>query len=56
MDKPSTKEVYAAIARRLNISISSLRRVASEYGIVRRTRLGSSVPESIERAREEETR
>jgi hypothetical protein len=73
MDKPSTKEVhaaiaayiadsrnssetFAAIARRLNISISSLRRVASEYGIVRRPRLGSAVLETIERAREEETR
>ncbi len=52
-DNRNSSETFAALARRLNISISSLRRVASEYGIVRRPRLGSSVLESIERARTE---
>lgn len=71
MEKPTTKEVhaaiaaylaagrnrtetFAAIAQRLNISISSLRRVASEYGIVRRPRLGQSVLDKIERDRQQE--
>lgn len=55
-DSRNSSETFAAIARRLNISISTLRRVASEFGIVRRQRLGKSVLERIERAREEETR
>lgn len=68
MEEPSTKEVHAAIAafvsesreplaaiaQRLGVSVSSIRRVASEFGIVRRQRLGQSVLERIERAREEE--
>ena len=55
-DSRISSETFAAIARRLNISISTLRRVAAEFGIVRRQRLGQSVLERIERAREEETR
>jgi hypothetical protein len=67
MQKPSTQEIHAAIAayisesrepfaalaQRLKISVSTLRRVASEFGIVRRQRLGESVLARIERSREE---
>jgi NADH:ubiquinone oxidoreductase subunit E len=55
-DARHSNETFASIAQRLGVSISSLRRVASEYGIVRRQRLGKSVLERIERAHEEETR
>lgn len=69
MPKLSTKEIHAAIAayisdsrepfvaiaQRLNISVSTLRRVASAYGIVRRQRLGNSVLERIKSSREEKT-
>jgi hypothetical protein len=46
---------FAVLAERLSISISTLRRVASEFGITRRQRLGKSVLERIERSREENT-
>lgn len=62
MTKPRTEEIHAAIAayisgsrepfaviaQRLHVSVSTLRRVASAYGIVRRQRLGESVLERIE--------
>jgi hypothetical protein len=73
MEKPTTEEVYAAIAayisdtrhsnetfaaiaQRLGVSISTLRRAALEHGIVRRQRLGQSVLDKIELCRKEETR
>jgi len=63
MPKPNTREIHAAIAafiketnepfstvaRRLRISTSTVRRVASEFGIVRRHRLNQSVLDTIRR-------
>ena len=47
---------YCVIANTLNISVSTVRRVAAAFGITRRKRIDESVLERIERAREEETR
>ena len=63
MTKPSTKEIHAAIAafikqtnepfaitaKRLKISVSTVRRVASEFHIHRRRRLDVSVLDTIQR-------
>ena len=42
------------LAERLSISVSTLRRVASEFGIVRRQRLGQSVLDKMELDRQQE--
>ena len=52
-DSRNSNQSFAAIARKLNISLSTLRRVAAEFEIVRRPRLGKTVLETIERAQEE---
>ena len=44
----------SVLATRLNVSVSTVRRVAAEFGIVRRPRLGRSVLEKIERDRQQE--
>lgn len=44
----------SVLAERLTISVSTLRRVASEFGIVRRQRLGQSVLDKMERDRQQE--
>src|SRR5664280_2139424 len=64
MPKPSTNEIHAAIAafisanssepygvlaKRLNISVSTVRRVALKFGITRRQRLNVSVLDTIRR-------
>ena len=54
-DSRNTNVAFYVLAERLNISLSTLRRVASEFGIVRRQRLGKSLLERVERAREEES-
>lgn len=55
-DNRNSKQTFAAIAKSLNISLSTLRRVAAEFGIIRRPRLGKTVLERIGRASEEEPR
>lgn len=47
-------EPYCVIANTLNISVSTVRRVAAAFGITRRKRIDESVLERIERAREDE--
>jgi hypothetical protein len=44
----------SVLAERLGISVSTLRRIATEFGIVRRPRLGWSVLEKIELSRQQE--
>jgi hypothetical protein len=48
-----SSEPYSILAKRLNVSVSTLRRAAAAFGIVRRKRIDGSVLERIERAREE---
>jgi len=54
-DSRNSNVSFSELAKRLSVSLSTLRRVATEYGITRRKRLGKSVLERIERTREEET-
>lgn len=54
-DSRNSNLTFAAIAEKLNISLSTLRRVAAEFGIARRPRMGAVVLETIERARGEES-
>ena len=49
-------EPYSVIANTLNISVSTVRRVAAEFGITRRKRIDESVLARIVRAREEESK
>ena len=51
----NSTEPYSILSRRLNVSVSTLRRAAAEFGIVRRPRLGRSVLERIEHAGEEKS-
>jgi hypothetical protein len=51
-----SSEPYSILARRLNVSVSTLRRAAATFGITRRPRLGRCVLEKIEEAREKEAR
>jgi hypothetical protein len=44
----------SVLAERLGISVGTLRRIATEFRIVRRPRLGWSVLEKIERSRQQE--
>jgi len=55
-DSRNSNVPLSVLAMRLNISVSTLRRVAAEFGCVRRPRLGKSVLDKIELYRKEETR
>jgi hypothetical protein len=49
-------EPYFVIAKRLNISMSTVRRTAAAFGITRRKHIDDSVLARIVRAREEESK
>ncbi len=53
-DSGNSNVPLSILAERLGISVSTLRRVALEFGIVRRPRLGRSVLEKIELSRQQE--
>ena len=55
-DSRNSTQTFAAIAKKLDVSVSTLRRAAAEFNIVRRPRLGRAVLEKIDRAREKESR
>lgn len=51
-----SSEPFSILAKRLNVSVSTLRRAAAAFGIVRRKRIDESVLARIDRAREEESK
>ncbi len=51
-----SSEPYSILAKRLNVSVSTLRRAAAAYGITRRKRIDESVFERIARALKEGSR